>query len=73
MIDELAWARWAARTGVARSIREQAGLSLTEMASNVGVSPSCISRWERGTRRPTGKAAERWALALRSVAGSLPS
>jgi transcriptional regulator with XRE-family HTH domain len=69
MVDELAWARRAGRSGLARSLRQEHDLSLEEIAADVGVSPSCVSRWERGKRRATGAAAARWADILRRLAG----
>ena len=53
-IVELARVRRLTRTGEARRIRLRYGLSLTEIANAVGVSPGAISRWEHGQRRPTG-------------------
>lgn len=42
-------------------IRAQAGLSLADIATPVGVSPTTILRWERGERSPHGEAALRYA------------
>jgi DNA-binding transcriptional regulator YiaG len=56
--------RTLARTGAGRRLRERAGVSLHELAAAVLVSPSTVSRWERGLARPRGAAAERYADAL---------
>jgi len=53
-IVELVRVRRLARTGEARRIRLQSGLSLAEIADAVGVSVGAVSRWENGQRRPTG-------------------
>lgn len=54
-------ARAAARSGEARLNRESAGIRLHELACELGVSPTTLSRWERGITRPTGELAIRWA------------
>lgn len=35
-----------------RNARIERGLSVTDVADRVGVSPACIYLWERGTTRP---------------------
>lgn len=37
---------------VCRSLREAAGVGLRELARELGVDPSTLSRWERGLARP---------------------
>src|SRR5262245_51111774 len=66
-LAELRIARQWLATGVARSIRESAGLSLHELAQAVAVSPSTLLRWERGDHRPRGEAGARYARALRAL------
>lgn len=61
-------ARDAALTGRARRLREAAGLAQTEVARHIGVTPSCVSRWESGRRRPAGDAAVEWARLLHELA-----
>jgi DNA-binding transcriptional regulator YiaG len=56
--------RHLAKTGVARTIRETAGLSLSEMASAAQVDKSTVWRWEHGQRRPKGDAAQRYLAVL---------
>jgi len=60
-------------SGAARLARERAGLTLAEVAAEVGAPyDSTISRWERGERRPTGpQAAKYLALIDDLVAGRL--
>lgn len=69
MIEELVWMRRAAATGTARAIRETAGLSLAEVAREVGVTKAAVSRWETGKRVPRGEAAVAYARLLRALAG----
>jgi transcriptional regulator with XRE-family HTH domain len=54
--------------GTARSLRVAAGLSLREVAAELGVGPSTLFRWEAGERRPRGKAAIRYAELLEALA-----
>lgn len=61
---DLAKAKRFAKSGAARMIRVQAGLSLAEVAAHVGVSPTTIFRWERSERAPHGEAAVRWMRLL---------
>jgi transcriptional regulator with XRE-family HTH domain len=66
-VDHVIWVRRLARNGGARAIREGAGLSASETARIVGVSPAAISRWERGERTPRSEKAECWAQLLRRL------
>jgi len=63
----LAEARDLAASGVAARLRKQAHLSQADIAATVGVTTSCISRWESGERRPHGPAAVRWVRLLRRL------
>jgi len=67
-VQQVVWVRRVAREGAARHIREAAGLSASEVARQLGVSPAAVSRWERGERVPRGELAERWAEVLRALA-----
>jgi len=60
---ELARMREMARSGEARELRIRAGLSLANVARDLGVSPSSVYYWEYG-RVPRGKAAVRYAHLL---------
>ena len=67
-IATVAWMRRAARSGQARALREQAGISGAEMARQLGVSAAAFSLWERGFRRPNAIHAQDWARLLRDLA-----
>lgn len=62
----IAEAREAARSGRGRRLREALELAQTEVAAAVKVSSPTISRWEDGTRVPSGERAVRWAKLLRA-------
>jgi DNA-binding transcriptional regulator YiaG len=66
----LANVRAAALTGDARRLRLAAGLSLREVAREVGCGPSTVHRWETGQRRPHGRAALRYAELLDELQGA---
>jgi DNA-binding transcriptional regulator YiaG len=60
----LARVRRLARSGRARAIRVEAGVSQAEVARDVATSQSALSLWERGRRVPTGDASLRWLAVL---------
>src|SRR3954466_7734233 len=60
-------ARAALAAGRARDTRLRAKLSQPEVAQALGVSASCVSRWEAGVRIPRGDFAERLARLLRAL------
>lgn len=64
-------ARDAARSGRAARLRRAAGVSQSELAAAVGVTPSAISRWESGRRYPRAEAAAAYARALRTLASEI--
>lgn len=64
----LAEARDAARSGRGAHLRRAAGISQAEMAAAVGVTASCVCRWEAGERRPGGDVAPSYARTLRALA-----
>lgn len=66
-VKSASWIRQLARSGGARAIREAHGFSASELARELGKSPSTVSRWERGERVPRGEAAEAWARLLRRL------
>ena len=49
---------------VAREIREDSGLSQSEMASLVGVTRQCVWQWESGMYRPGVNNGQRYAEVL---------
>jgi transcriptional regulator with XRE-family HTH domain len=65
---KIANARDHAASGAGRLIRLASNISLREMAGAIRVDPSTLLRWERGERRPTGAAAERWVDELNRLA-----
>lgn len=71
MNDLLAMARvrGACIDGSARRVREDAHLSVREVARVVGAEPSTVSRWERATRLPRGSAGERYARLVLALEG----
>jgi len=60
--------RQIAKSGKARTLREEAGLSLAEVARGVGVTPTAVWRWERGLARPSGEPAASYGRLLISLA-----
>lgn len=54
-----------------RTIRNAAGLSLQELAEEIGVDPATLARWEVGKAKPRREAALRWAVVLDQLARTL--
>jgi DNA-binding transcriptional regulator YiaG len=52
----------------AKAIRVAAGATQPEIAEAVGVHVITVARWEAGTRRPHGPAAQRYAQLLADLA-----
>lgn len=50
--------------GLAEGIRVRAHLTQTEIATDIGVSGACVSRWEHGARVPRGMAGWRYCALL---------
>lgn len=66
---KVASARDACRNGAARALRLSAGLSLREVAEEIGAGdPSTVLRWEKGQRRPRDEMAERYGDLLDRLA-----
>jgi transcriptional regulator with XRE-family HTH domain len=65
---DLVRARRLASTGAARAIREEAGLSLAEVATAAGLHKATVYRYEHGLRRPRGEAALRYLAVLEELA-----
>jgi len=55
--------------GTARRLREQSGLSQTQVAAVCGVTAAAVSRWELGERLPRTRAALLYARLLHRLAG----
>jgi transcriptional regulator with XRE-family HTH domain len=66
----------AARGNQLREARERAGLTQSDVARAIGVSPAAVSRWEAGKRRPSAATAARLGRLLerleRAQAGGRP-
>jgi transcriptional regulator with XRE-family HTH domain len=63
--------RTLGRTGRGRAIREEAGLSLRELARIVEVDAATLSRWERGDVRPRRSGAARWVNVCQEIERAL--
>jgi transcriptional regulator with XRE-family HTH domain len=61
--------RQEAKSGRARMRRQNAGLSLRDLAAALGVDPATLWRWETGRSIPRATAALQWAEALQEVDG----
>ncbi len=53
-----------ARLGLCRRIREEASLSVRELAPQIPASPASLSRWERGQQQARPEIALRWLAVL---------
>lgn len=51
-------------SGEARKLRHAARVTLAELAADIGVSETSVSRWESGTRLPRGAVATRYGQVL---------
>ena len=69
----IARARHLCETGRARDLRVAAGVSLSEMAADVGVTDATIAGWERVPPRflPRGQNAVRYARILDHLAAEM--
>jgi DNA-binding transcriptional regulator YiaG len=65
---QLARARSLSRTGAGRRVREAAGLTRAEVGRSIGASGAAVSRWEDGTRVPTGTPAIRYLRLIERLA-----
>lgn len=50
-----------------REIRKRAGLFQTDIATELGVHPETVARWERGQRRPRGAHLSAYARLLAEI------
>lgn len=65
-IDDLAYVRRMVRTGTARKLRQQLGLSGRKASAELGVSPNCVEHWEKGMV-PSAGALRKYAAMLRRL------
>jgi DNA-binding transcriptional regulator YiaG len=66
--EALAYARRQCATGIAKSIRIAAGLTVGEVAAACGITHPVVSRWELKRRVPHGEAAVLYGRLLRRLA-----
>ncbi len=59
------------KSGRAKQIRVDAGLSQAELGADVGVTYQAISRWEANERVPHGEVAVRYLQVLRQLERAL--
>jgi len=55
---------WRKRSERRRKRRRASDLTLAAVAGLIGISESCLHRWERGSRRPTREQERQWDAAL---------
>ncbi len=55
------------RTGEARRMREEAGLSIRELASLAKFPQASLQRWETGNSGPRAEACLAWAAAMKRL------
>jgi DNA-binding transcriptional regulator YiaG len=59
--------RRAFRTGQARALREEAGLSIRELAAFATLPRASLQNWEAGTSAPRPEGALAWAEAIKRL------
>lgn len=67
-LSKLARAYHLQRTGQAKRIREQAGITASELSRALNTTPGNVLRWEAGKVRPRPDAALAWLDALDALA-----
>jgi DNA-binding transcriptional regulator YiaG len=63
-LDRLLWLRTLLESGLASRVRQGAGLSQSDLARAVRVTPATVCRWENRTRNPRGANALAYAEIL---------
>jgi DNA-binding transcriptional regulator YiaG len=63
--------RALAKSGRARVIRVDSGLSLADIAGAIGTTAPTVHRWETGARKPYGDTALRYGALLDALARRL--
>jgi len=69
LLSKVVLARRLLESGVGQHVRLAAGISMGEMAAQVGIGITSYSRWEAGTRVPRPAAAVRYLVALEDLLG----
>jgi len=64
--------RRLAADGTTRQVREDNLLSLTDVASALGITKATLSKWERGLQTPRGEPARRYAELLAALTDEMP-
>ena len=64
LIQKLRFTRGFPPPEVRRNLRERAGLLQRDIAGAIGVDRASVSRYELGTREPSGKVVRRYASVL---------
>jgi transcriptional regulator with XRE-family HTH domain len=64
LLDEVRESLALPSPGVAREIREAAGVSQARLAAELGVHELTVHRWERGARTPRGELRRSYARLL---------
>ena len=73
LIDKLTASKQLPPPRLAREIRVAAGASQAQVAAELGAATNTVSRWETGSRRPSGEVRVAYARLLedlREVAGA---
>lgn len=65
---QLMAARRHAEDGTGRMIRQNAGLSMREVAEALNTTESRLARWETGQVRPRGAVGVKWVALLEELA-----
>lgn len=66
-MDEVRLLRKLPPPAMARAIRESAGVSQAQVATELGVARLTVSRWENGTRHPRRALAVRYTQLLNEL------
>ena len=67
-LSKIIWCRFLASSGEGERLRRAAGLSLADVAAEIGVHPATLRRWETGAFTPNSAAALRWFDVLHQIA-----
>lgn len=67
LLDEVRAKRHLPSPDQAREIRQEADVTQTRLAAELGVHRVTIARWEAGTRRPTGTHRAAYAALLKQL------